>query len=228
MAGCNEPTQVHWKPWDCVPGKAGNGRIKRMLQKQVRAIALKHDNDVIYIPAWWVRSLCIPSLDKENYYYPAFLTSSLFILLHSFHSYGTLGWVLWLELANPVPRATKFFFCSFFVCSQGFHGNLISSTLTALSSLMAGCFGSRSSPLDFPFLPSFFKRFFLNHHPFKKFSVTLQWHMEWQEGTNVWIGSTPLGSTALPDCRSLTVVTFCLNGADNKTEKWNCSSVFHR
>lgn len=114
MAGCSEPTQVHWKPWDRVPGKAGNGRIKRMLQKQVRAIALKHDNDVIYIPAWWVRSLCIPSLDKENYYYPAFLTSSLFILLHSFHSYGTLGWVLWLELANPVPRATKFFFLFLF------------------------------------------------------------------------------------------------------------------
>ncbi len=65
-----------------------------------------------------------------------------FILSHSSHSYGTFGQVPWHELANPVPQANKFS-----LYSQSFHGNLISSTLTALSSFLAGFFSSCSSSL---------------------------------------------------------------------------------
>lgn len=108
-----------------------------------------------------------------------------FILLHSSHTYGTFGQVLWHELANPVPRANKFS-----LCSRSFHGNLISSTLTALSSFLAGFFSGCSSPLRIssplflPFLKAHI-HLFLNHNPFKGLSITQQQQMELQAGTNV-------------------------------------------
>lgn len=78
-----------------------------------------------------------------------------FILLRSSHSFGTFGQVLWHELADPVPQANKFS-----LYSQSFHGNLISSTLTALSSFLAGFFSSCSSPFPFfAFIESIYSAF---------------------------------------------------------------------
>lgn len=108
-----------------------------------------------------------------------------FICLHSSHTSGTFGQVLWHELANPVPRANKFS-----LYSQSFHGNLISSTLTALSSSLAGLFSSCSSPLwissplFLPFLKAYI-HLFLNHNPFKELSVSHQQQTEQRAGTNV-------------------------------------------
>lgn len=81
--------------------------------------------------------------------------------------------MLWHELANPVPRANKFS-----LYSQSFHGNLISSTLSALSSSLAGFsqgFSVAVAPLWMFFFFCFLKahiQFFLNRIPFKELSIT--------------------------------------------------------
>lgn len=83
---------------------------------------------------------------------PALLLLTRFIIQLSsnnpsffFHcslSYSACGQVLWHELSNPVLLHNKFS-----LYSQSFYGNLISSTLTALSSFLAGFFSSCSSSL---------------------------------------------------------------------------------
>lgn len=113
-----------------------------------------------------------------------------FILFYSSHSYDTFGQVLWHELANPVPQADKFS-----LYAPSFHGNLISSTLTALSSSLAGFFFfffqlslqlfSQDIFVSFCLFMKAHIELFLNHNPFEELSITQQQQMEYQEGTNL-------------------------------------------
>lgn len=75
-------------------------------------------------------------------HHPAFLKPTLRSVFRSSLSCSACGQVLWQKLSNPGPRRNKFS-----LYSQSFYGNLISSTLTALSSFLPWFFSSCSSSL---------------------------------------------------------------------------------
>lgn len=152
VAEYNMYRQAHCMPSKGVLGKVRNREIKRMWRVapcKLRQRMRLHDIEVMvwiivreYViplnlivkpvfsnPAWWVQPhLLMRFIIQLSSYQP-------FILFYSSHSYDTFGQVLWHELANPVPQADKFS-----LYAPSFHGNLISSTLTALSSSLAGFF----------------------------------------------------------------------------------------
>lgn len=103
-------------------------------------------------------------------HHPAFHKPTLRSFFRSSLSCCACGQVLWHKLSNPGPQRNKFS-----LYSQSFYGNLISSTLTALSSFLPGFFSSCSSSLwmCFPFYFCSLKAHIQNIIPQKKILVFL-------------------------------------------------------